>query len=87
MIVVIHLITVIEWESFRKYHIKQCVFRNDFSKTKNILSFYTACAYNRHNKEARYNLSVALEKTVVHPDTAVIPEWGIKPGVVQLLPE
>lgn len=32
MIVVLHLITAVEWESFRKYHIKQCVFRDDISK-------------------------------------------------------
>ena len=36
-----HLITVIKWELFRKYHIKQYVFRDDISKTKNILSFHT----------------------------------------------
>ena len=47
MTVVIHLITVIEWELFRKYHIKQCVFRDDVSKTKNILSFHRAWAGKR----------------------------------------
>ena len=36
-----HLIIVVKWELFRKYHIKQCVFRDDVSKTKNILSFHT----------------------------------------------
>ena len=46
MTVVIHLITVIKWELFRKYHIKQCVFRG-WRLKKNILSFHTAWTLNR----------------------------------------
>ena len=45
-----HLITVIKWELFRKYHIKQCVFRDDVLKTNNILSFHTAWVGKRHKK-------------------------------------
>ena len=55
MNVVTHLITVIKWEIFRKYHIKQCVFRDDVSKIKNILSFHTAWADSRHFRQAEYN--------------------------------
>ena len=44
MTVVMHLITVINWALFRKYHIKQCVFRDDVLKTNNVLSFHTIWA-------------------------------------------
>ena len=44
MTVVMHLITVIKWALFRKYHIKQCVFRDDVLKTNNVLSFHTIWA-------------------------------------------
>jgi hypothetical protein len=43
-----YLITVIKWGLFRKYHIKQCAFRDDVTKTKNILSFHTAWTDNRY---------------------------------------
>jgi hypothetical protein len=36
-----HLITTIKFELFRKYYMKKCVFRDDVSKTKIILSFHT----------------------------------------------
>ena len=39
MTVVIHLITVIKWELFRKYHIKQCVFRGWRLKNKKHFEF------------------------------------------------
>ena len=34
-----------------------------------------------------YNLSVEFQWTAVRPDDAVVPQWGIRLGVVLLLPE
>jgi hypothetical protein len=34
-----------------------------------------------------YNFSAELERTAVRPEQAVVPEWGIRLGVVLLLPE
>jgi hypothetical protein len=37
--------------------------------------------------EHKYNLSFEVEWTAVRPDDAVVPRWGIRLGLVLLLPE
>ena len=59
------LITVIKWETFRKYHIKQSVFRDDVSKTKNILSFHTVWVDNRLLLSAKLGLSAQTKTAPV----------------------
>lgn len=35
----------------------------------------------------KYNISIELARTIVRPDDAVLPKWGVRLGIVLLLPE
>ena len=63
-----HLITVIKRDIFRKYHIKQSVFRDDVLKTKNILSFHTVWAANTLSLETTEGLLSSCDSDLYYTD-------------------